>query len=74
MHTRLTPKLICQFTEKPRSAFFVVAFLREVEFGCNYILHGEAGIGQEYVPKSDVPYELWNRLIGVNNPVRTGIA
>jgi hypothetical protein len=25
-----------------------------------------------YVAKSDVDYQLWNRLIGVNNPQRTG--
>jgi len=26
------------------------------------------------VPKSEVDYQLWNRLIGVNNPERTGEA
>jgi hypothetical protein len=25
-----------------------------------------------YVPKSEVDYMLWNRLIGVDNPERTG--
>ncbi|HWQ32019.1 MAG TPA: hypothetical protein VNQ79_03980 [Blastocatellia bacterium] len=28
--------------------------------------------GHFYAAKSDVPYQLWNRLIGVANPVRTG--
>jgi hypothetical protein len=32
----------------------------------------EAGPDNLYVPKTDVPYELWNRLIGVSNPYRTG--
>jgi len=27
-----------------------------------------------YVPKSEVDYQLWNRLIGVKNPERTGEA
>lgn len=27
-----------------------------------------------YVPKSEVDYQLWNRLIGVHNPERTGEA
>ena len=27
-----------------------------------------------YVPKSEVDYQLWNRLIGVENPERTGEA
>jgi len=27
-----------------------------------------------YVPKSEVDYQLWNRLIGVDNPERTGNA
>jgi hypothetical protein len=34
----------------------------------------EAGRGHRYVPKSEVPYELWNRLIGVKNVIRTGIS
>jgi hypothetical protein len=34
----------------------------------------EAGPGHRYVPKSDVPYELWNRLIGVKNVARTHLA
>jgi len=32
----------------------------------------EAGPDTWYVPKSEVPYQLWNRLIGVKNPERTG--
>jgi hypothetical protein len=32
----------------------------------------EAERGHWYVPKDAVPYELWNRLIGVDNPERTG--
>jgi hypothetical protein len=34
----------------------------------------EAGSGHQYVPKSDVHYELWNRLIGVKDRARTGVA
>jgi hypothetical protein len=34
----------------------------------------EAGSGQRLVPKSEVPYELWNRLLGIKNPARTGTA
>jgi hypothetical protein len=34
----------------------------------------EAASGQHYVPKSEVPYELWNRLLGVKDVARTGIA
>jgi hypothetical protein len=34
----------------------------------------EAGSDQRYVPKSEVPYQLWNRLLGVTNPARTGVA
>jgi hypothetical protein len=34
----------------------------------------EAGAGHRYVPKSEVPYELWNRLLGVTNVIRTGVA
>ena len=34
----------------------------------------EAGPGNWYVPKSEVDYQLWNRLIGVENPERTGQA
>ncbi len=30
----------------------------------------EAGDGNWYVPKSEVDYQLWNRLIGVTNPER----
>jgi hypothetical protein len=30
--------------------------------------------GQCLVPKSEVPYQIWNRLRGVNDPVRTGVA
>ena len=32
----------------------------------------EAGPDHLYVPKSEVDYQLWNRLIGVTNPARTG--
>lgn len=32
----------------------------------------EAEPDNYYVPKSDVGYQLWNRLIGVQNPERTG--
>jgi hypothetical protein len=34
----------------------------------------EAGPDGLYVPKSEVDYQLWNRLIGVENPERTGDA
>jgi hypothetical protein len=34
----------------------------------------EAGEGNLYVPKSEVDYQLWNRLIGVDTPERTGDA
>jgi hypothetical protein len=34
----------------------------------------EAGGGHRYVPKSEVPYEFWNRLLGVKNVIRTGVA
>ena len=30
--------------------------------------------GQWIVPKHGVDYQLWNRLIGVDNPERTGEA
>lgn len=33
-----------------------------------------AGDDNWYVPKSEVDYQLWNRLIGVQNPERTGDA
>jgi hypothetical protein len=29
--------------------------------------------GRLVVPKSDVPFEIWNRLIGVKNVMRTGV-
>jgi hypothetical protein len=32
----------------------------------------EAGPGHWYVPKAEVDYQLWNRLIGVTDPARTG--
>jgi len=32
----------------------------------------EAEAGAWYVPKRAVDYQLWNRLIGVDNPERTG--
>jgi hypothetical protein len=34
----------------------------------------EAGPGNWMVPKSEVDYQTWNRLIGVTNPERTGEA
>ena len=34
----------------------------------------EARPSNWYVPKSEVDYQLWNRLIGVDNPERTGEA
>jgi hypothetical protein len=34
----------------------------------------EAGGDHLYVPKSDVPYELWNRLLGLTDVRRTGVA
>ncbi|HVG00957.1 MAG TPA: hypothetical protein VND68_14045 [Chloroflexia bacterium] len=34
----------------------------------------EAGPENWYVPKTEVDYQLWNRLIGVRNPERTGEA
>jgi hypothetical protein len=34
----------------------------------------EAGRDNWYVPKSEVDYQLWNRLIGVRNPERLGTA
>jgi hypothetical protein len=34
----------------------------------------EAGPGNWFVPKSEVDYQVWNRLIGVTNPERTGEA
>ena len=33
-----------------------------------------AGKGNAYAPKDSVDYQLWNRLIGVTNPERTGDA
>jgi hypothetical protein len=30
----------------------------------------EASAGRAYVPKDRVPYPLWNRLIGIENPAR----
>jgi hypothetical protein len=32
----------------------------------------ELGEGDLVVPKAEVDYQLWNRLIGVTNPARTG--
>jgi len=32
----------------------------------------EAGPGNWYVPKDQVDYQLWNRLIGVTDPARLG--
>jgi hypothetical protein len=34
----------------------------------------EAGPNNRYVPKSEVDYQLWNRLIGITNPERLGDA
>lgn len=34
----------------------------------------EAGPNNCYVPKSEVDYQLWNRLVGVDNPERLGTA
>ena len=34
----------------------------------------EADRTTRYVPKSEVDYQLWNRLIGVDNPERLGAA
>src|SRR5215211_7004363 len=34
----------------------------------------QAGPNNYYVPKSEVDYQLWNRLIGVTNPERLGDA
>jgi hypothetical protein len=34
----------------------------------------EAGSDNWYVPKTEVDYQLWNRLIGVQNPERLGEA
>ena len=34
----------------------------------------EATPGHWYVPKSEVDYQLWNRLIGITNPERLGDA
>ena len=31
-----------------------------------------AEAGHYYVPKTQVPYQLWNRLLGIENPERTG--
>ncbi len=32
----------------------------------------EVGPDNLYVPKTEVGYQLWNRLTGVNNPERLG--
>lgn len=34
----------------------------------------EAGSDNYYVPKTEVGYQIWNRLIGVQNPERLGEA
>jgi len=34
----------------------------------------EAGSDNWYVPKTEVDYQLWNRLTGVQNPERLGEA
>jgi hypothetical protein len=33
----------------------------------------QAAASQRIVAKSSVPYEIWNRLLGIENPTRTGI-
>ena len=33
-----------------------------------------AGPDNYYVPKAEVDYQLWNRLVGVENPERLGLA
>jgi len=33
----------------------------------------EAGEADYIVPKKEVDYQLWNRLIGVSDPERTGL-
>jgi hypothetical protein len=33
-----------------------------------------AGPQHRYVPKAEVPYTLWNRLLGIRDPIRTGIS
>jgi hypothetical protein len=35
--------------------------------------HEEVGPDDWVVPKSEVDYQLWNRLIGVTDPARTGM-
>lgn len=41
-----------------------------------FVANGEMLAGQQnaYVPNAEVPYQLWNRLIGVDNPERVGEA
>jgi hypothetical protein len=41
-----------------------------------FVAGGDMVAGQQnaYVPKSEVPYQIWNRLIGVDNPARIGEA
>jgi hypothetical protein len=34
----------------------------------------EAGTNNKYLPKTEVDYQLWNRLTGVQNPERLGEA
>lgn len=41
-----------------------------------FTARGDMVAGEEnlYIPKSEVDYQLWNRLIGIDNPERTGDA
>jgi hypothetical protein len=52
------------------ASYFDIADPDRGEFKANGDM--EAGPGNLYVPKSEVDYQLWNRLIGVDNPARTG--
>jgi len=48
--------------------------LRELP-GKEFTAEGKEDVGEDdyIVPKSEVDYQLWNRLIGVTNPERTGV-
>jgi len=49
--------------------------LRNIERGELTATGGmEADPDNWYVPKSEVPYEIWNRLLGAKTPERSGIA
>ncbi len=49
--------------------------LNDVDRG-EFVATGDMVAGPEnyYVPKSEVDYQLWNRLIGVSNEERLGLA